>query len=106
MSFLSIYQNYIKVFILSKNGINENCLKYTHLNFINVKRSKNNCNILENAIKNLSLDIIVENEHRYNNELKCLIKMKEKYNIKIVQIMHEFPLFHLYYTNLKLFNRN
>ena len=32
--------------------------------------------------------------------------MKKKYNIKIVQIMHEFPLFHLYYTNLNLFNRN
>ena len=62
----------IKVFILSKSGINENCLKYTRLDFINVKRSKNNCNILENEIKNLNLDIIVENEHRYNNELKCL----------------------------------
>ena len=60
----------IKVFILSKNGINENCLKYTHFDFINVKRSKNNCNIIENEIKNLNLDIIVENEHRYNNKFK------------------------------------
>ena len=96
----------IKVTILSKSGINENCLKFTHLDFINVKKSIHNCDILENAIKNLMLDIIVENEHRHNDELRCLIKMKNKYDIKIVQIMHEFPFYHLYNTNLDLFNRN
>lgn len=76
---------------LAKNGVDSNCNKYTHLTF----RKANNFENLERAVVENKIDIIVQNEDENLKEHKYLLKLKKKYGLKLVQIMHEYYFFFL-----------
>ena len=76
---------------LAKNGVDSNCNKFTHLKF----RTANNFENLERAVVENKIDIIVQNEDEKLKEHKYLLKLKKKYSIKLVQIMHEYYFFFL-----------
>jgi glycosyltransferase involved in cell wall biosynthesis len=85
------YTNKFRWIFLAKNGVNSNCNKYTHLKF----RKANNFENLEKAVVENKIDIIVQNEDENLKEHKYLLKLKKKYGIKLVQIMHEYYFFFL-----------
>ena len=80
------YINKFRWVFLAKNGVDLNCNEFTHLTFKNA----NNYNNLEKAVIEYKINIIVQNEDENLLEQKNLLKLKEKYNIKLVQIMHEY----------------
>ena len=85
------YINKFRWVFLAKNGVDLNCNEFTHLTFKNA----NNYNNLEKAVIEYKINIIVQNEDENLLEQKNLLKLKEKYNIKLVQIMHEYYFFFL-----------
>ena len=83
------YSNKFRWVFLAKNGVDSDCNKYTHLIF----RDANNFENLERAVSKNKIDIIVQNEDENLKEHKYLLELKQKYGIKIVQIMHEYYFF-------------
>ena len=85
------YTNKFRWIFLAKNGVYSNCNKYTHLKFRKANIFKN----LEKAVLENKIDIIVQNEDENLKEHNYLLKLKKKYGIKLVQIMHEYYFFFL-----------
>ena len=85
------YTNKFRWIFLAKNGVDSNCNKFTHLTF----RKANNFESLERAVIENKIDIIVQNEDENLKEHKYLLEIKQKYGIKLVQIMHEYYFFFL-----------
>lgn len=85
------YTNKFRWVFLAKNGVDSNCHKFTHIKF----RKANNFNNLERAVVKNKIDIIVQNEDENLKEHEYLLKLKQKYDIKLVQIMHEYYFFFL-----------
>ena len=78
------YINKFHWIFLAKNGVESKCYNFTHITF----RNANNFENLEKAVVENKIDIIVQNEDENLKEHKYLLKLKEKYGIKLVQIMH------------------
>lgn len=85
------YKNKFRWVFLAKNGVDSKCNNYTHLTF----RKANNFENLERAVVENKIDIIVQNEDQNLIEHKYLLELKQKYGIKLVQIMHEYYFYFL-----------
>ena len=85
------YTNKFRWVFLAKNGIDSYCNQFTHLIF----RKAHNFENLERAVLENKIDIIVQNEDENLIEHKYLLELKQKYGIKLVQIMHEYYFFFL-----------
>jgi glycosyltransferase involved in cell wall biosynthesis len=85
------YTNKFRWVFLAKNGIDSYCNQFTHLTF----RKANNFENLERAVVENKIDIIVQNEDENLKEHKYLLELKQKFGIKLVQIMHEYYFFFL-----------
>ena len=95
------YINKFRWVFLAKNGVDSNCNKFTHLTFRKVINFEN----LERAVVENKIDIIVQNEDENLKEHKYLLELKQKYGIKLVQIMHEYYFFFLiHYGKLDHYN--
>ena len=85
------YTKKFRWIFLAKNEVDPICNKFTHLTF----RKANNFENLERAVVENKIDIIVQNEDENLQEYKYLLELKQKYGIKLVQIMHEYYFFFL-----------
>ena len=83
------FRNKFEFVFLAKNGVDSNCYKFTHLKFRHANKYEN----LKKAVIENKIDIIVQNEDENLQEHKYLLRLKEKYGIKLVQIMHEYYFF-------------
>ena len=85
------YTNKFRWVFLAKNGVDSSCNKFTHLTFREAKNFEN----LERAVVENKIDIIVQNEDGNLEQHKYLLELKQKYGIKLVQIMHEYYFYFL-----------
>lgn len=85
------YTKKFRFVFLAKKRFDSKCKKFTHLIF----RKANNYKNLEKAVIENKIDLIVQNEDESLTEQKYLLKLKEKFSIKLVQIMHEYYFFFL-----------
>ena len=88
------YTKKFRFVFLAKNGVDSNCNKFTHLTF----KKANNYENLEKAVIENKIDLIVQNEDESLEQKNYLLKLKKKFSIKLVQIMHEYYFYFLVRT--------